>query len=254
MKLRLRQICLVAYELKPVVEDFKAIFGLEIAHVDPGVGIFGLENTILPVGNSFLEIVAPIEENTAAERYLKRRKGNGGYMVITQCDDLPPHEAHIRAMGIRVVHEMDYEGFRGMQLHPRDTGGAIFEIDWNEGFEQPDGPWWPAGKKWRPCKRSDVISHFHAVELQSENPLKLAQRWSEVAQIALQSQNSDCPVLPLENANLRFVKTTDGRGEGLGGIDLKVVNKDHVLSQAKLRGCQIDEDKVTVCGMRFTLI
>lgn len=254
MKLRLRQICLVAYELNPVVEDLKAIFGLEIGHVDPGVGIFGLENTLLPVGNSFLEIVAPIEENTAAERYLKRRGGNGGYMVITQCDDLPPRKAHIKALGIRLAHEMDYEGFCGMQLHPQDTGAAIFEIDWNEGFEQPDGAWWPAGTNWRAAKRTNVISHFQAVELQSENPVKLARRWSEVAQISLQIQHSGIPILPLENADIRFVEATDGRGEGLGGIDLKVVNKDYVLSQAKQRGFPLYEDKVTVCGVRFALV
>ena len=54
MQLRLRQICLVAYELRPVIEDLTSIFGLEVAHVDPSVGIWELENSLLPVGNSFL--------------------------------------------------------------------------------------------------------------------------------------------------------------------------------------------------------
>ena len=67
-----------------------------------------------------------------------------------------------------------------MQLHPRDTGGAIFEIDQNVGFDQPDGPWWPAGDNWLPSKRTDVVSHFLGVELQSDDPVKLAQRWSEI--------------------------------------------------------------------------
>ena len=254
MQLRLRQICLVAYDLQPVVADLKSVFGLEVGHVDPGVGVFGLENSILPVGNSFLEVVAPIQSNTAAERYLKRRKGNGGYMVITQCDDLKPRQKRVKALGIRLVHLMDYDGFEGMQLHPRDTGGAIFEIDWNEGFEQPDGPWWPAGKNWLPSKRTDVVSHFHAVELQSDDPSKLAQRWSDVAEIELQTNPNGQLTMPLENATLRFVETTDGRGEGLGGIDLQVVNKTHILQQAQQRGCPVEDDRVMVCGIRFGLI
>lgn len=253
MQLKLRQICLVAYELQPVVEDLKAIFGLAVGHVDAGVGVFGLENAILPVGNSFLEVVAPVQSNTAAERYLKRRHGNGGYMVITQCNDLAPRQKRVKDLGIRLIHGMDYDGFQGMQLHPRDTGGAIFEIDWNEGFEIPDGPWWPAGNNWKPSKRSEVISHFLGVELQSDDPLKLAQRWSEIAEIALETDESGHPTLALQNATLRFVKDTDGRGEGLGGIDLKVVDKDHILRYAQQQGCSVEGNCVNVCGVRFGL-
>ena len=44
-----------------------------------GSAEFGLENTLMPVGRNFLEVVAPIQEGTAAGRYLDRRGGNGGY-------------------------------------------------------------------------------------------------------------------------------------------------------------------------------
>ena len=149
---------------------------------------------------------------------------------------------------------MDYPGFQGMQLHPRDTGGAIFEIDQNVGFDQPDGPWWPAGDNWLPSKRTDVVSHFLGVELQSDNPAKLAQRWSEIAEIALVRNEEGQWTMPLDNATLRFVEAIDGRGEGLGGIDLKVVNKAHILQQAQQRGCPVDGDQVMVCGIRFGLV
>ena len=61
----MRQICLVAHELAPVVEQLEAVLGLEVCYRDPGVGRFGLENALLPVGNQLLEVVAPTEENTA---------------------------------------------------------------------------------------------------------------------------------------------------------------------------------------------
>src|SRR6185437_8780205 len=64
MWLRLRQIALVARQLAPVVD--RDVFGLEVAYRDPGVEAFGLENAVLPVGNQFLEVVAPIREGTAA--------------------------------------------------------------------------------------------------------------------------------------------------------------------------------------------
>ena len=60
--LRLRQICLVARELKPHLEDLREVLGIEVCHVDPGVGTFGLENSLMPIGSQFLEIVAPVRE------------------------------------------------------------------------------------------------------------------------------------------------------------------------------------------------
>ena len=83
MWLRLRQICLVARELELVVDDLQAVFGLEVAYRDPAVGYFGLENALLPVGNQFLEVVAPIREQTAGGRYLEKRGGGGARDQVT---------------------------------------------------------------------------------------------------------------------------------------------------------------------------
>ena len=87
--IRMRQICLVARSLAPVVDELRAGLGLEVCHRDPGVGKYGLENALFPVGDGFLEVVAPVREGTTAGRYLERRGGDGGYMVILQCDDHP---------------------------------------------------------------------------------------------------------------------------------------------------------------------
>ena len=86
MTIQLRQICLVAEQLAPVIDDLTAILGINSCYVDPGVGVFGLENNLMAVGRNFLEVVAPTQPNTAGGRYLERRGGDGGYMVITQID------------------------------------------------------------------------------------------------------------------------------------------------------------------------
>ena len=91
MTIQLRQICLVAQDIQPVVEDLRSILGINSCYVDPGVKIFGLENNLMPVGRNFLEVVAPIQDNTAGGRYLQRRGGDGGYMVITQIDTYAEH-------------------------------------------------------------------------------------------------------------------------------------------------------------------
>ena len=78
MWLRLRQICLVAEKPGPVEEAGCEILGVKVCFRDLGVAKFGLENALFPIGNQFLEVVAPTQENTAAGRYLDRRGGDGG--------------------------------------------------------------------------------------------------------------------------------------------------------------------------------
>src|SRR6516162_1604767 len=188
MSIRLRQICLVANQLAPVIDDFKDILGLAVCFIDKGVGVFGLENSLMPVGTNFIEVVAPIKENTAARRYLKRRQGDGGYMVICQCDS---HEtqrtrkARAAAMNVRIAWEHERKSFHGMQLHPADTGGAFFEIDW-DAMGEPEGHWTPAGGgEWVSRMHTDVVKYYSAVEMQSADPRALAERWSSIAELPL---------------------------------------------------------------------
>ena len=62
------------------------------------------------------------------------------------------------------------------------------------------------------------------------------------------------PTLALDNARLRFVPDADGRGEGLGGIDLVATNRARALAAARERGCLAGDDVVSICGMRLRLV
>ena len=68
--MRLRQVCLVAETLEPTVTTLSTLLDAPVCYRDPGVGFFGLENALLPVGTDFLEVVAPVKEDTAASRHL----------------------------------------------------------------------------------------------------------------------------------------------------------------------------------------
>ena len=109
--LRMRQICLVAQDLHALEADLSAIFGLAVCYRDPGVGRYGLHNFLMPVGNNFLEVVSPTREGTAGGRYLPRRGGDGGYMVIPQRDDILAVRERVTRLGVRLVAETG-EGVR----------------------------------------------------------------------------------------------------------------------------------------------
>ena len=207
MSLRLRQICLVAPTLEPAVGTLCDALGIRVFYRDPNVAKYGLENAVMPVGDTFLEVVAPFQEGTAAGRYLGRRKGEGGYMVILDTDDIVPWIAHMPTLGVRVAADLDYPGeYRGLQLHPRDTGGPLLEINWSHGGYHPAGPAWRGG----PASPAIV-----AATVQADDPAALAARWSDILRRPVQRR-----AIALDSGTIRFVPVGDGRGEGLAAIDI----------------------------------
>lgn len=257
MWIRLRQIAVVTSELHGPALDIGTVLGVEPCFTDPGVKQFGLKNMLWPIGSQFLEVVTPITEGTAGGRYLERRGGDSGYMVITQVDDVSRRRERAAELGIRIAFDLHHpdEGHDGIQLHPADTGGAFFEMDQMtmEGGDAVGGPWYPAGRNWQPYVRTDAVSGIAAAEIQSPEPAALAERWSTIAEIDLTDDPQGRPQIELDNAAVRFVEATDGRGEGLGGIDVTVVDRDAVLAGARARDRYVSDDEVTVAGLRVYL-
>ena len=257
MWMRLRQIAVVTEDLRESALDIGAVLGVEACHVDPGVGVFGLKNTLWPIGTQFLEVVTPFRDDTAGGRYLTRRGGDSGYMFICQVDDAARRRQRAEELGIRVAFDLSRpeDGHVGFQLHPGDTGGTFWEMDemTAEGGDAVGGPWDPAGPAWEPFVRTDRVSGITAAEIQSPEPEVLARRWSEMAEVDLATDADGHPLLELDNATVRFVEDRDGRGEGLGGIDVTTVDREAVLAGARERGRPATEDRVDLLGLRVYL-
>ena len=255
MWLRLRQIALVAEKLAPVEEQLINVLGIKVCYRDPGVAHFGLENALFPIGNQLLEVVAPTQEKTAGGRYLERRGGDGGYMVITQCDNHAPRRRRVEELGIRIVGQFESGDFCNMQMHPKDAGGSFFEIDeqLGAGAHDADGPWEPAGPDWQAAKNTDRVTGIAAAEVQCDHPQTVADRWSEIAEIPLGEVDGQAALI-LENGTVRFVECTDGRPEGLGGIDVTTSDASAILSAADEIGLATSDNQIQLCGMRINLL
>ena len=61
-------------------------------------------------------------------------------------------------------------------------------------------------------------------------------------------------IIELDGAELRFVRPTDGRGEGLGAFDVAVRNPAEVRSCAQARGCIDEAGNIVLCGTRVRLV
>jgi catechol 2,3-dioxygenase-like lactoylglutathione lyase family enzyme len=247
--LRLRQVALVARELEPAVESLCHVLGIEVAFHDPGVEVFGLRNAVMPVGDTFLEVVSPDRPGTTAGRLLDRRGGDGGYVVIVQSQARDADRKRVESLGVRVVWQAALEDAATLHLHPRDIGGAILSLDWMD----PPESWRWAGPRWRERVRTDATTGIVGVELQANDPAAMARRWSEVLAVpAKREADAESIALP-DGGAVRFVPDRDGRGEGVSRLSVAAADPDGVRRRARARGALRDDGTLALCGVRFAL-
>jgi hypothetical protein len=251
--LRLRQICLAARELEPVVADIRAILALEVCYRDPAVAKYGLVNALFPIGTSFLEVVAPIEPNTAAERFLDRSGGHGGYMAIFDCSDPARRRRHVEGMGIRVPNVIEYEDYLGIQLHPRDCRAAMIELNHTRGGDALTGAYHPAGPDWRAAVRTDQTKALVATEIETPTSEELARHWAKILELPVRGGGRDVRIELAHGGTIRFVPAPEGKTECLGGLRLDLADVRRACASAEARGYEIKDNSFHLAGVHFRL-
>jgi hypothetical protein len=249
--MRLRQICLVAPAIEPVVGDIAAIMGLEVCYRDGNVAKYGLENALLPVDTILLEVVAPFQPGTAAGRFLDKTGGRGGYMAIFCCDDPDARGTQAGKLGVRTANIIDHAPYHGVQLHPRDCRAAFIEFNHTAGSDNIVGPYPPAGPDWQKSIRKDVTQALTAVEMESPEPEVLAAHWGKIIGLPVSTGKSGEPELKLPNASFRF---GNGASDIMSGLTFRVADVGKVRDAAKARGYAVSGDSFELGGVTFRLV
>jgi hypothetical protein len=249
-RVRLRQICLVAPHLEPVVSDLADIMGIEVCYRDPHVAKYGLENALLPVDVILLEVVAPITTGTAAQRFIEKTGGRGGYMAIFCCDDPDERARHAASMGVRTANVIDHPPYHAVQLHPRDCRAAFIEFSHTEGSDDRLGPYPPAGPDWQRSIRKDVTQALIGVEMQSPVPATLAAHWGRITDLPVSITDGGNAELSLPNCRFRFVQ---GAQEIMSGLTFRVSNPVAVCEVARAKGYTVYGQSFPIGGVTFHL-
>lgn len=234
--LRFRQVALVAPTLEPVASDISFILGLDVCFRDPAVGKYGLENALWSIGDMFLEVVAPIEPNTAGGRFLERSKGHGGYMAIFDCDDPGARGVHCESIGVKKIVEHTHGAYTGVQLHPRYCRAAMLEFNHTEGGEADPNLYAPAGPDWLNHVKSDQTRRILAVEVEARTPLELASHWGKITQTRVEADADASPMLRFPEADIRFIQSAPDAFECIGALVVECADPDATLQRANALG------------------
>jgi predicted enzyme related to lactoylglutathione lyase len=231
---RLRQVALLAGDGPQASRHLRKAFGWPDPFHDPGVGEFGLANSVFAAGDTFVEVVSPVREGTTAARYLARRGGDTGYMAIFQVDDVAAARRRVEAAGLRIVWQADRADIAGTNLHPKDVPGAIVSLDWAD----PPESWRWAGPDWTgrsPVHSGPLAGSIGRLTIEVRDPMGAAERWAQVLGV---SRGSEATIELAGGAQLlRFVPVTGDRGEGIVEIALHLDGAGQEVTE--------------ICGVRF---
>ena len=214
---RLRQVALVVHDCDRVARELRQAFGWADPFHDPGVARFGLTNAVFAVGDTFVEVVAPVQPDTAAGRYLERRGGDGGYMAIFQVPDLATARGRLADLGVRVVWTADLADIAATHLHPGDVPGAIVSLDW----ATPSRSWRWAGPAWTGQAPEHAPGGLAGLTIEVTDPAAAARQWAAVLGIPAGSAGDAALVeLPASGQRLAFARARAGHGEGITAVTI----------------------------------
>jgi len=248
--MRLRQIAFIAHENAPVVAQLQQVFGLKQGHHDPGVDVFGLTNLVFPVGGEFLEVLEPHRADASGARYLVRRGGDAGYMIILQDAESYEHRARLEAAGLRIVaRNAEGSRYHFTHVHPADAAGVLLSIESVEGdagWREPKSDWPAAGRHWREQESEEALG-IPWVAMQAKDPLAAAERWSMLLDKPA-ARAGERLEIALDPGVIRFVAPVDADGSGVVAMGLRVRQPDRVLARARELGLEHD-GAVRICGV-----
>ena len=116
-------------DLDAAIALHERAYGLTLAHREV-VEAQGVEAVLLDVGESHVELLRPLQPDTAVGRFLATR-GPGLHHVAYRVADIEAALDHLRDRGLRLIDETPRTGIRGSRvafLHPASSGGVLTEI------------------------------------------------------------------------------------------------------------------------------
>ena len=89
----------------------------------------GVRAALLDLGNSFLELLEPIDGETGIARFLEKR-GEGMHHVCMEVDDIRVSLAELKSQGVELIDEEPREGLTGTIafVHPVALHGVLVEL------------------------------------------------------------------------------------------------------------------------------
>jgi methylmalonyl-CoA/ethylmalonyl-CoA epimerase len=124
----INHIAIAVADIDSALSFWRDALGLGVDHIED-VPSQKAVVAFLPCGDSEVELVKPVTEDTGVAKFLAER-GGGMHHLCFEVDDLEGMLLQLKTKGIRLINEvaMDLPGRKMAFIHPMSTGGVLVEL------------------------------------------------------------------------------------------------------------------------------
>ena len=131
---KIEHIAVAVADLEEALAHYRDVWGLEPSSRER-VEDQGVEEAMLPLGDSHVQLLAPLGPDTTVGRFVAAN-GEGLHHIAYEVDDLEATLADLKSKGVRLIDETPRTGGRGHQVafvHPKANHGLLVEL-----IQKPD--------------------------------------------------------------------------------------------------------------------
>jgi methylmalonyl-CoA/ethylmalonyl-CoA epimerase len=126
---RIDHIGVAVEDLDAALELYADVLRMPVVHRET-IAAFGVEAVLLDVGESHVELLAPLGEDSFVGRFLAKN-GPGLHHVAYQVADIESTLTALKEAGTRLIDEAPRVGIRNSRVafvHPAAMGGVLTEV------------------------------------------------------------------------------------------------------------------------------
>lgn len=130
MKLiNLDHVAIAVHDLDDAISGYRSRYDIRPLYREV-VESQGVEEAMIPVGGSFVQLLRPLTPETPVGRFLEK-KGEGLHHVAYAVVNIEASLSHLAAEGAQLIDETPRIGGRGAKIafvHPADLAGTLIEL------------------------------------------------------------------------------------------------------------------------------
>jgi len=115
--------------IEEALKFWEDALGLEKVHVEE-VEDQKVRVAMLPIGETRIELLEPLEENSPISNFLEKR-GGGIHHIAIEVENIRKSLEGLKAAGMKLIDEEPREGAEGCLVafvHPKSTNGVLLEL------------------------------------------------------------------------------------------------------------------------------
>ncbi|MEA2477006.1 MAG: methylmalonyl-CoA/ethylmalonyl-CoA epimerase [Actinomycetota bacterium] len=126
---KIEHIALAVGDLDAALAHYRDIWGIEASHRER-VEDQGVEEAMLLVGDTYLQLLGATGPDTTVAKFIERR-GEGLHHIAYEVDDLESTLQELKDRGVPLIDEHPRRGGRGHMVafvHPKGNHGLLVEL------------------------------------------------------------------------------------------------------------------------------